>query len=229
MLELDDKTPSQAPRTAADSGAPLDLSGARLIGRGWKRDCYQHPTDASLCIKVPSRDPKGTRRFRERLVEWCAGGSVGDQHNRREWAAYRRFGDVLAPFIPEYHGFVETSDGRGLVVELIRDADGGPSRHLKDWLQSTPPVAAAPLLDRLESLFELLLENKVWLMDLNLTNFAVQIKPDGTPWPRLVDIKRLADKKELFQVSGWSGRLMRRKLERRIERFRAKVKLVQSG
>jgi hypothetical protein len=229
MLGLEETSDHRAGGTASGTGAPLDLGDARLIGHGWKRDCYQHPLDPGLCIKVPSLAPKGTRRLRERLIEWRAGSSIGAQHNDREWKAYGRFGEVLRPFIPAYHGFVATSRGRGLVVELVRDADGRPSRHLKDWLRAASPEAAAPLLERLDALFELLLRHEAWLMDLNLTNFTAQIADDGTAWPRLVDIKRLADKKELFQVSGWSRALMRRKLARRIARFHAKVRMTQAG
>lgn len=224
MLELDEKSVGNAAKTQPGGASPVDLGPARLIGHGWKRDCYQHPDDPGLCIKVPSRDPKGAPRLRERFVEWRSGGTIGDQHNDREWRAYLRFGAVLAPFIPAYHGFVETTRGRGLVVELIRDADGAPSRQLKDWLRTAPPETAEPLLDRLETLFDLLLSNEAWLMDLNLTNFAAQIAADGTARPRLVDIKRLVDNKELFQLSGWSDWLMRRKLVRRIARFYAKVR-----
>lgn len=213
---------------AADA-APIDLSGATLIGHGWKRDCYLHPTDTGLCIKLPSAKPKGTRRFRERFIEWRNGGSIGDQHNDREWAAYRQFGDLLAPYLPVYHGFVATSRGRGLLIDVVRDADGSPSAHLKDWLRATPVHEAAPLLARISALLDLLLCHDIWLMDLNLTNFVARIDAGGEAHPMLIDIKRIADNKELFQISRWSRTLMRRKLARRIARFHAKVEMTQNG
>lgn len=222
-----------APRTGSDAevggGAPIDLAGATLIGQGWKRDCYLHPADPDLCIKVPSLKPKGTRRLRERFIEWRHGGSIGDQHNAREWAAFCRFRDLLGPYLPVYHGFVATSRGRGLLIDVVRDADAQPSVHLKVWLRETPVEEAEPFLARIADLFDLLLRHEIWLMDLNLTNFVAQIGPDGTARPKLIDIKRIADNKELFQISGWSRTLMRRKLARRITRFHAKVKMTQEG
>ncbi len=213
----------------AQGGAPLDLSSATLIGRGWKRDCYLHPADPELCIKVPSAEPKGTRRFRERFIEWRTGGSIGDQHNAREWAAYRRFGNLLAAYLPVYHGLIATTRGRGLLIDVVRDADGAPSAHLKDWLRDKPVATAAPLLTQLNGLLDLLLRHEIWLMDLNLTNFVARIDAEGAARPMLIDIKRIADNKELFQVSGWSRTLMRRKLARRIARFHAKVEMTQNG
>lgn len=227
--DVSTEAPAPTAGAPAEDGEVIDLEDAPLIGHGWKRDCYRHPHDPGLCIKVPSVRPKGARRFRERFSEWHHGGSIGDLHNAREWAAYCRIGDQLAGYLPACRGFVATSRGRGLVVELVRDADGSPSVHLKDWLRETPAQDAAPLLARLEDLFDLLLRHEIWLMDLNLTNFVAQIDGDGNARPMLIDIKRAADNKELFQLSGWSRTLMRRKLARRIARFHAKVKSVQEG
>lgn len=209
--------------------APVDLSAATLIGHGWKRDCYLYPGDAGRCIKVPSISPKGAKRLRERFTEWRHGGSIGDQHNAREWAVYGRFKDLLAPYLPVYHGFVATTRGRGLLIDVVRDADGSPSAHLKDWLRVAPAEKAAPLLAQLDALLDLLLSHEIWLMDLNLTNFVAQIDSDGAARPKLIDIKRIADNKELFQIAGWSRTLMRRKFARRISRFHAKVETTRNG
>lgn len=201
---------------------PLDLHGAQWIGRGWKRDCYLHPHDPGLCIKVASEAAAGARKLRERMVSWFRAESAGDAHNRREWQAYGALGTVLAPFVPRYHGFIATSRGPGLVVDLVRDQDGGPSMQLRDWLPQGSADRGAALLDQFGVLFDLLAAHDLWLMDLNFKNFLVQVAEDGTERPRLIDLKRLADNKEIFQVSGWSITLKRRKLARRIDRFHAK-------
>ncbi|MEE8213989.1 MAG: YrbL family protein, partial [Alphaproteobacteria bacterium] len=148
--------------------------------------------------------------------------SAGDAHNRLEWQAYRAFGTVLAPLVPRYHGFIATSRGPGLVVDLVRDVDGGPSMQLRDWLHQGSAERGTALLDRFHVLFDLLAAHDLWLMDLNFKNFLVQVAADGTERPWLIDLKRLADNKEIFQVSGWSATLKRRKLARRIDRFHAR-------
>jgi len=206
------------------AAAPLDLDHGQWIGRGWKRDCYLHPEDPGLCIKVASEAAANARKLRERMVSWFRAESAGDAHNRLEWQAYRAFGTVLAPFVPRYHGFIATSRGPGLVVDLVRDEDGGPSTQLGDWLHQGSAARGAALLDRFDVLFDLLAARDLWLMDLNFKNFLVQVAEDGTERLWLIDLKRLADNKEIFQVSGWSATLKRRKLARRIDRFHAKFK-----
>jgi hypothetical protein len=158
------------------------------------------------------------------MASWFRAESTGDAHNRREWQACRAFGAVLAPFVPRYHGFIATSRGPGLVVDLVRDGDGAPSALLRDWLRQGSADRGAALLDQFRVLFDLLAAHDLWLMDLNLQNFLIQVAADGIERPWLIDMKRLADNKEIFQVSGWSTTLKRRKLARRIDRFNAKFK-----
>ncbi len=201
---------------------PLDLDRALWIGSGWKRDCYLHPDEPGLCIKVARDKPGGARRLRERLSSWARAENTGDAHNRREWQAYGTFGAQLAPFVPCYHGFIATSRGPGLVVELVRDAHGSPSAPLRDWLHDGTQERGAALLDQFRIFFDMLATRDLWLMDLNLQNFMIQVTEDGTERPWLIDLKRLVDNKEIFQVPGWSTTLKRRKLARRIERFNTK-------
>ncbi len=208
---------------------PLDLDGGQWIGRGWKRDCYLHPKDAGLCIKVANNNAADARKLRERMTSWFRAESAADAHNRREWQAYGAFGAVLAPFVPRYHGFIATSRGPGLVVDLVRDEDGRPSMQLRDWLDQGSAERGAALLDRFRVLFDLLAVHDLWLMDLNFKNFLVQVAEDGTERPRLIDLKRLADNKEMFQLAGLSRGLKRRKLARRIDRFQAKFKAWLGG
>ena len=221
--------PPGAPLESAAAPAPLDLDGAQWIGRGWKRDCYLHPLDPGLCIKVASGEATASRRLRKRIASWCRSENTGDAHNRREWQAYGAFGTVLGSFVPRYHGFVATSCGPGLVVDLVRDEDGGPSMQLRNWLPQGSTDRGAALLDRFRVLFDLLEANELWLMDLNSKNFLVQVAEDGSERPWLIDLKRLADNKERFQLAGLSRGLKRRKLARRIERFNAKFKARLGG
>ncbi|MEE8140974.1 MAG: YrbL family protein, partial [Alphaproteobacteria bacterium] len=172
--------------------APVELDPGQWIGRGWKRECYLHPIDPGLCIKVASDIPVGTPGWRERVVSLCRKGSVGDAHNRREWKAYCAFGTILAPFVPRYHGFIATSRGQGLVVDLVRDGDGAPSSQLRGWLHQASADRGAALFDRFRVHFDFLAAHDLWLMDLNLQNFLVQVAADGTERPWLIDLKRLS-------------------------------------
>ena len=117
-------SPSNPTESAADGvigrgqAAPVNLDRGQWIGRGWKRECYLHPIDPGLCIKVASEIPVGAPDWRERVALLCRKGSAGDTHNRREWKVYCAFGTILAPFVPRYHGFVPTTLGLGLGPSL---------------------------------------------------------------------------------------------------------------
>ncbi|MDX1486387.1 MAG: YrbL family protein [Alphaproteobacteria bacterium] len=206
-------------------GAPvLDLEQAAWLGRGWKRDCLVHPEDPNLCIKVPAADPHESSSWRDRLTVWRHGEKSGEHHNRREWQAYETHGEILAPFIPRYHGLIETSRGTALVIDTVRNRDGSPAVQLTEWLKTGTPERGRALLARFEALFDVLLRHDIWLMDLNLRNFLIETCADGSERPLLVDLKRLADNKEILQLSGWSVALKRRKLKRRIATFKEKFR-----
>ena len=89
---------------------------------------------------------------------------------------------------------------------------------------SAASEAVEAVLEHFGALFDVLLRHDVWLMDLNLRNFLIQTCDDGSERPFLVDLKRLADNKEIFQLSGWSVTLKRRKLNRRISKFKEKFR-----
>ena len=207
----------------------LDLGRAQWIGQGYNRDCYLHPEDSSLCIKLPKDDPQDDLPLRDSLAKWRNGESAGDLYNRSEWQAFEQFGKILAPFVPRYHGFAETSRGRGLVIDAVCDQVGTPSIHLKKWLKMTTTDKGESLLQQFRILFDLLENHDLWLMDLNFQNFLVQVMDDGTERLWLTDIKRLPDSKEIYQLSGWSKTRRRRKFARRIELFHSKYQTALSG
>lgn len=96
----------------------LILTPSLLIGRGKRRECYHHPDDDKLCVKiVVSGDNKETIREQ----------------------AYYRFlekRNVSWEMITRFHGNVETNMGTGAVFQLISDYDGKVSKSLKDYLSS---------------------------------------------------------------------------------------------
>ncbi len=219
------------PENAAmtDAGAPdnkvLDLSEAEWLGRGWKRDCFLHPGDPNLCVKVASDERLPHMALRERVISVLRGRSIGSLNNEQEWAAFQQYGEKLSGFVPTYRGLIDTSLGKGLVVEMVRDASGAPSKNLKDWLETASDDRGANLARQFRAFFDILLRENIWLMDLNHQNFLIQELENGTVRPWLIDLKRLTDNKEMFQVSSWSKTLKRRKLRRRISRFNDKFDL----
>ena len=101
----------------------LQLSANLIIGQGNKRICYQHPGDLHKCIKI-NRPEKA------------------DCPATEEEARYFRKLSRLKPGLDyagvcKFHGFEETSLGRGGVFELVRDEDTGEvSGTLEAYLKS---------------------------------------------------------------------------------------------
>ena len=94
----------------------LILTPSLLIGRGKRRECYHHPDDNKLCIKI--------------VV-------AGDNKETIREQAYYRFLEkrkVSWEMITRFHGNVETNMGTGAVFQLISDYDGKVSKSLKHYL-----------------------------------------------------------------------------------------------
>lgn len=86
-----------------------------LIGRGNDRDCWRHPRDGSLCIKIAR---PGHQRPQNEI----------DYHYSRFLEKQR----IRSRHLPRVYGWVRTNRGRGLVCDLIHEPDGKPSPELLD-------------------------------------------------------------------------------------------------
>ena len=178
----------------------LQLDNAVLIGKGLHRECYLHPADSRLCVKIV-----------------VAGNS---DENRREARYYSRLAargiswDMLARF----HGLVNTSLGEGAVFDLIRDGDGSVSRPLAGYLESAELSDANSGLLRLAlpALRDYLLDNRVVTMTLKSKNILLQKSTGGMGRLVLVDNVGNSDFIPLSHYIGWLGR---RKILRKWRRF----------
>ena len=171
------------------------------IASGKERTCFRHPQDPTRIVKIST--------------------GAEDIQSRREIAFYeqlmrRRNFDYA--HLPRYYGTVETNLGRGLVLDLICDADGEISNSLLWYLQNGISLAQAERL--LAELKDYLLKNLViFNHDLFSGNLLLQ-KADGRE-PRLIMIDGLGDVVSL----PWLNRLpwhARAKIERRWERLLAR-------
>jgi hypothetical protein len=178
----------------------LSLDGATLIGRGLHRECYQHPDDECLCVKV--------------IV---AGNS---NENRREARYYSRLAarGISWEMLARFHGLVETSLGEGAVFDLVRDFDGAVSRPLSAYLEE--PVldpTVLPLFPRaLGSLRRYLLDNRVVTMTLKSKNMLLQFT--GTSEGRLVLVDNVGNS-DFIPLSHYLSGLGREKIRRKWRRF----------
>ena len=171
---------------------------SKPIGVGRERACYVHPEDPRLAIKIPT-------------------GTVTAQ-TERDIKAYKRLknrGLVENHHLPKYHGLCETSIGRGIVVELIRNYDGEIARPLNWYLAQGVPVEEFDTY--LEELKQFFLQNLIiFNHDMQTGNLLFQKTSMGSA--RLVVIDGLGDTVALDWLDNIPF-LVRRKINRRWKRF----------
>ena len=202
--------------------------GLDVIARGANRICARDPDHADRCLKwelaANERTAAGARaRLRRHLAHWIP--ALGENATElRAWRTLRRRLDTSATEVfASCDGIVATQWGPALRCELVRDADGAPARSLYAHLFEGTPYPAAALCTEIDRIEAWLLRHRVPLFDLNAGNFVVA----GTPeQPRLfcIDAKSTLAGKEILPISRWSRRLMQRKIARRAERLRQRIR-----
>ncbi len=98
----------------------INIDKSNMFGKGNHRECYIHPDNKNLCIKIVVDD------------------SLSDRQNQREQKYYRHLEkrNISWDMISRYHGDVTTSLGEGSVFDLITDQDGDVSKTLSYYLDS---------------------------------------------------------------------------------------------
>ena len=148
----------------------LNLASCRPIAEGCERACYVHPEDASKCVKVSLHGVD--KQFRNDL-------------HYQELLLRRR---IAWGGIPRFYGMVDTSLGKGLVFDLVRDYDGNVSGCLRDRVESEACRREADSL--VASLFALrgyLLRHGIVTRDMTSLNMLYQAVAPQTHRVVLVD------------------------------------------
>ncbi|AOS82848.1 hypothetical protein BIU88_00985 [Chlorobaculum limnaeum] len=179
----------------------LDLSKASLVGKGSSRLCYVHPEDDRKCVKVIyTRRPeinqvemKHYRRFQRRHVSW----------------------ELLA----RPYGFVETSEGEGVVFSLARDFDGEISKPLEHYLSfASSRDCLKHLRDALKEFKSFLFRDAIVVRELKLDNVVFQRISEGRC--RLVLIDGVGNN-QFLPLANYSRTFARRMLKRKWRQFEA--------
>jgi hypothetical protein len=187
----------------------IGLNEKDRIARSTTRDCYLHPDNPDRVIKI---------------MRNLSGRSKQDA-NDQEWRSYqflqRRFGKQ--DFFVDCHGFVETTLGRGLVFDCVRDFDGKISRSLLDIL-TDPEYDLSRVEEALGRFCRALIEKEIPLFDLNLLNILIQVMYDGEYHPVSIDVKSKFNNYEIIPLSSYIPFFARRKVRRRCGRLMDKIR-----
>ncbi|CAM4324364.1 PhoP regulatory network YrbL family protein [Bordetella pseudohinzii] len=213
-----------------DVFGPIDLSHAAPLAQGGDRYVFEHPHDACLLIKVMDMQARGVylaeRPFKRWYKQFQREGAYRvylNEFSEYVSSATRPSGVWRLP-LARVLGVAQTSLGLGLLVEKIRDADGGMAPSLRDL--ASQGRYTRELADQLDQLIEDLADAHVVMHDLSPGNIAVGYNADGKHGLYLVDGFGVLP---LIPLPGWSRRLNRRRIMKKYAEMRAKLPAPQAG
>lgn len=148
----------------------LQLNDKLFIGHGYHKNCYHHPFDKSLCIKLAYNE-EGQKDLSREL----------------KYLAVLKKKDKDYSVLPKYYGPVQTNLGLGHVYELLEDYDGQKSKTLKDYLTDASLLKAnlPMLITELKKLKTTLIDNEILTMGIASENILFQRKNPADKLPSL--------------------------------------------
>lgn len=181
-----------------------------MVGKGLHRECFVHPEDPGLCIKV------------------VVAGSINENRREAEYYAHLESRGVSWEMLPRFHGLVQTNLGEGAVFDLVRDHDGRNSHTLAHYLASAGLTLQYQdsLREAMARLASYLLENRVITMTLKPKNILFRQEVEGGGTLVIVDNVGNSDFIPLANHSSWFAR---RKIRRRWRRFERDLRHAYRG
>ena len=180
------------------------LEKNNLIGKGLHRECYQHPDNKLLCIKV------------------IVNGNM-DEHNR-EQEFYRHLvrKNISWDMIPRFHGTVQTDMGEGAVFDLIRDYNNNVSRTLEYYFNSSDTLKKQQpgFTQAFYDLKNYLLEYNIITMNLKPKN--ILYKKESTSEGRLYLVDSIGNS-DFLHIANHVSFFAKRKIRRKWERFERSI------
>lgn len=182
--------PATSPGSAVQFGRYIDLSGQAPVMTGGERLIFDDPRCADWLIKVSRSRPGHEAGLKNRVFlrhsKWRFGALRSWYKEHEEYLALLWRTQRVPDFIAGFHGFCQTSEGPGMVVEKIRDARG----------QIAPAVASLRpergerrlLLRLIDEFFDQLIEAQIVAKDLHPANVVI-----AGDFDRLVLVDGLGD------------------------------------
>lgn len=181
----------------------LDLTNAKLIGKGTHKKCFVHPHDATRCVKVAYNE--SGKRDLNREVFYLK-------------TRYRR--KHPATILPHFYGVIQTNFGRGYVVDYLQNTDGTPCLSLKDWLETPDKNPQLdPLIDgAMRTLKQKIYDEQVLCLSIYPENILFRKETDGNYRPFLVNDLGNAAR---VPLAYWVKSVRLRSIEKRWQEFLA--------
>ncbi len=142
----------------------INLDKSNLVGKGLHRECYRHPENENLCIKV------------------VVFGNADETRREKRYYRHIEKRNISWDMIPMFHGDIETSLGIGSVFDLILDYNGAVSKTLEYYLSSNEKTEAHNdgLSSSLYLLKDYLLQQQIITMALKPKNISCKKMDSGS-------------------------------------------------
>lgn len=184
----------------------IQLSTQTYFSKGGRRACYVHPDHEDRCIKVNIGERENSDTMQDHEVLYL-----------------KKLNHGAVPYLPSYHGSIDTDLGPGEVFQLFRDDDGTISKTVKSVCEDNL-VDLQRLHRALDQLRDSLLADRVLVHDLNASNILCQQTADGV---RLVLVDGIGDPSRLAWIKNF-GPLHRIALRRRWKRLLRRIARITS-
>ncbi len=177
----------------------ISIEKLTLVGKGLHRECYRHPNDVTLCIKILTttdlseikREQKYYRKLIQKGISW--------------------------DMIPKFHGEINTSLGVGYIFDLISDHTGEVSRTLEYYLTNNKSETHSKVLkNALYELKDYLLQQRIITMTLKPKNICCKKNINGDVKLFIVDNLGNSD---FIPICNYSSYLAKKKILRKWRSF----------
>jgi hypothetical protein len=178
----------------------ININRKDFIGKGAHRECYKHPENKDLCIKLNffndqkeiKREKDYYRHLEKRRISW--------------------------EMIPRYYGDIVTNLGVGSVFDLITDQDSSVSKDLTYYLSSQKETEKHydSLLNSVLLLKKYLSSNRIITMNLDPNNILCQKTELGIS--RLFIVDNVYNT-EFIPISSYINYFAKLKISRKWKRF----------
>lgn len=168
------------------------------------RECYKHPENPSLCIKLIVKD------------------SPVEIKREKQYYRHLQKRGISWDMIPRYYGDVETNLGPGSVFDLIADHDLAVSKSLEYYLSSVEQTEKyfRSLSESLKLLKNYLLDNNI--VTMNIKPYNVLCRKNASGIFRLFLIDNIYNS-EFIPVSNYVNFFAKLKISRKWRRFEESI------
>ncbi|RLA48020.1 MAG: hypothetical protein DRR06_00870 [Gammaproteobacteria bacterium] len=182
----------------------IEINSSALIGKGLHRECYVHPQDKNLCIKVAVNE------------------NIKETQREQKYYRFLKRKNICWDMLPKFYGNIDTNMGSGAVFDMIRNHDASVSKTLEHYLDSNENTEShyAGLVQSLALLKAYLLTENIITMTIKPKNILYQ-ELDAENG-RLFIVDNIGNS-DLLPICNYSKRLGNKKILRKWQRFESSL------